>query len=84
MEYKQWIIPAGVRIPLDFMLHTYYPLTYIAKQTIISMNITDIHFNESLFSNPKAFIPERWLDGELNEHYLVPFGRDSRVCLGRK
>lgn len=51
------------------------------------MTITDVHFNESIFPDPRAFKPERWLSPDSKkklEPYLVPFSRGSRSCLGIK
>lgn len=48
-----------------------------------------MHTNPTVFPDPQAFKPERWLgepkgpDGVHQlSNYLVPFGRGSRVCLG--
>jgi cytochrome P450 len=52
------------------------------------MAIYHIHYNETLFENPRVFDPERWLQGpEVTAErakFLVPFSRGSRSCLGIK
>lgn len=45
------------------------------------------HYNPTLFPNPVAFIPERWLDIKPTERkrlekYVQPFGKGSRSCVG--
>lgn len=43
-----------------------------------------LHRQESVFPNPDAFDPERWLDetGDMKDHY-IPFGIGARVCGGQ-
>ncbi|KAK8215069.1 putative cytochrome P450 [Phyllosticta paracitricarpa] len=60
--------------------------------TVISMSIMDLHHHASIFTNPKEFVPERWLDEpgnftseeqrRLMRKYLLPFGKGSRSCIG--
>ena len=52
--------------------------------TIVSMTSLLIHENEAIFPEPKIFRPERWLNGRKGrlQHYLVPFSRGTRACLG--
>ncbi|KAJ6140662.1 hypothetical protein N7497_011555 [Penicillium chrysogenum] len=54
--------------------------------TRVGMAIYHIHYNETLFENPRVFDPERWLQGpEVTAErakFLVPFSRGSRSCLG--
>jgi cytochrome P450 len=44
--------------------------------------------NESIFPDPQAFRPERWLEararGENLHKHLGTFGKGSRMCLGMK
>jgi len=59
---------------------------YIPAGTRVGMSIYHIHFNESIFSNPRTFDPERWLkpSEEIAEQnkFMVAFSRGSRSCLG--
>lgn len=44
-----------------------------------------IHLDPELFPQPLKFLPERWLEGGVNEHsrkYVVPFSKGSRACIG--
>lgn len=54
----------------------------------MGMAIYHIHYNETLFENPRVFDPERWLQGSEvtaeRAKFLVPFSRGSRSCLGIK
>ena len=54
--------------------------------TPISMSSVHIHTSPSIFPQPDAFIPERWLpqetEGQRLQKYLVSFSRGSRQCLG--
>ena len=64
---------------------TYWKSWTIPAGTLISMSIRDIHLNDSIFENANTFQPDRWLDpiNKANlEHFLVPFGRGSRSCVG--
>lgn len=53
------------------------------------MTIHRTLLNDSVFTNPRDFVPERWLNTSEEElermnNYHVPFGRGSRMCLGFK
>lgn len=62
----------------------------IPKGTKISMTIVDVHHDERIYPNSRCFHPERWLnnpiapDGQPLDHYLMAFGRGTRMCLGIK
>ncbi|KAF2665919.1 cytochrome P450 [Microthyrium microscopicum] len=61
---------------------------FIPKGTPVSMTHMFLHDDAELFSNPLAFLPERWLqeDGAenptANRKFFVPFSRGTRSCLG--
>ncbi|KAJ8121678.1 hypothetical protein ONZ43_g1932 [Nemania bipapillata] len=55
---------------------------YLPEGTSVSIAIRTVHDNPDLFPNPDQFIPERWLDGEDLDHWLVVFGKGSRSCIG--
>jgi cytochrome P450 len=52
--------------------------------TIVGMAILHVHQSEEVFTNPLAFKPERWLEEGSKglDHWLVPFSRGLRACLG--
>ncbi len=56
----------------------------IPRNTPVSMSTYDILMNSDIFPDPKAFIPERWVDHPELDKYFVPFGKGSRQCAGIK
>jgi cytochrome P450 len=84
-EGLRWISPLSGRLP---RVNPRAPTTYgdyvIPPGTVISMHSKFIHDNESIFSDASSFKPERWLgpDRRHLEHYLVPFSRGPRACVG--
>ena len=51
------------------------------------MSILDLHYNEDIFTECKAFNPDRWLKDDAArlqrmERAFVPFGRGARQCIG--
>lgn len=56
----------------------------IPRNTPVSMTNVDILMNENIFPNPKAFVPERWINNPNLDRYFVGFGKGSRACLGLK
>ena len=62
----------------------YYNGTAIAPGTIVSMTSMLIHHNPDIFPDPMVFRPERWMSEDKSRllHYLTPFSRGTRACLG--
>ncbi|TEB32169.1 cytochrome P450 11B1 [Coprinellus micaceus] len=62
----------------------------IPAGTIVSTQAWSMHRNASVFANPDAFLPERWLDSysssdqlvKMHQH-LIAFGIGVRVCGGQ-
>ncbi|KAL4938902.1 hypothetical protein BDV06DRAFT_214721 [Aspergillus oleicola] len=49
----------------------------------VSVTLPLILENESIFPEPRAFRPDRWIGQEKHlEKYLIPFSRGPRACLG--
>lgn len=63
-------------------------LTYgkwtIPRNTAVSMTTVDVLMNEEIFTDPRAFAPDRWIENPGLEKYFVPFGKGTRQCLGIK
>ncbi|KAF3060973.1 Trichodiene oxygenase [Daldinia childiae] len=64
------------------------PLAYIIPRGYaIGMSTPLVHHDETLFPNSYEFIPERWLDENLEkrreiEQHNLSFGKGSRMCFG--
>uniref|UniRef100_A0A8C1YU53 Si:dkey-91i10.3 n=1 Tax=Cyprinus carpio TaxID=7962 RepID=A0A8C1YU53_CYPCA len=58
------------------------------KNTLFHLCHFAVSYDEKVFPNPSAFLPQRWIRGEkqLNQHPFgsVPFGFGIRACLGRR
>ena len=56
----------------------------IPPSTPVSMNSVLVHQNPSIFPSPQSYDPTRWLSSpnQRLDHYLVPFSKGSRQCLG--
>lgn len=60
---------------------------YLPGGTSVSSSPYLMHYDETVYEDPEAFIPERWLveDRDLlrrRERQLVPFSSGSRICIG--
>ncbi|EOA20482.1 hypothetical protein CARUB_v10000794mg [Capsella rubella] len=58
----------------------------IPKKTWIYVNVWAIHRNPNVWKDPEAFIPERFMDCQIDykglDFELLPFGSGRRVCPG--
>ncbi|VVB16792.1 unnamed protein product [Arabis nemorensis] len=58
----------------------------IPKKTWIHVNIWAVHRNPNVWKDPDAFIPERFMDKEIDykglNFELLPFGSGRRMCPG--
>lgn len=58
--------------------------TFFPPNTIVGCSAYELHFNARVFSEPKQFIPERWVDAtEEMSKYWFAFGAGSRACIAR-
>jgi cytochrome P450 len=58
----------------------------IPAGTPVSMSLRDVLLDDSIFTSPHEFRPERWLTenpslARISKFYM-PFGRGSRMCVG--
>uniref|UniRef100_A0AAT9UU34 Cytochrome P450 4NT1v1 n=1 Tax=Maconellicoccus hirsutus TaxID=177089 RepID=A0AAT9UU34_MACHI len=63
------------------------PNQVIPPGTSVLVNVYSLHRDPKNFSNPNAFIPERFSSGELadkNPFSYVPFSAGPRNCIGQK
>ncbi|TVY34663.1 Pisatin demethylase [Lachnellula subtilissima] len=52
--------------------------------TIVGCSATELHFNSTVFPNPRSFQPERWFDAtqEAQKSFFA-FGAGSRSCIAK-
>ncbi|XP_074660967.1 cytochrome P450 2J2-like [Tubulanus polymorphus] len=57
---------------------------FIPKETIVFLNIYAVHMNSELWSSPKQFNPDRWIqNGEIiKSAHFIPFSLGPRFCPG--
>lgn len=57
----------------------------LPKGTTVFPNTQEGHTDPRLWYQPQRFMPERWLDGALDDAALAfwPFSAGSRVCIGK-
>ncbi|KAL8780684.1 MAG: hypothetical protein Q9194_000787 [Teloschistes cf. exilis] len=74
---------AGYYLPPDRVeMDGYTAYQTFSVQTPVSIAIRTVHDNPKLFPEPEKFIPERWIETEDLDHWLVVFGKGSRSCIG--
>eukprot|EP01026_Neomeris_dumetosa_P019290 TRINITY_DN17765_c0_g1_i10.p1 TRINITY_DN17765_c0_g1~~TRINITY_DN17765_c0_g1_i10.p1 ORF type:complete len:539 (-),score=65.21 TRINITY_DN17765_c0_g1_i10:375-1991(-) len=63
----------------------------IPRDTAVTLNIYGLQRDPTLWTDPDAFIPERFLEGspeyvadKLHQFTYMPFGGGSRMCIGHK
>ena len=65
---------------------TYEDVT-IAANSVVFLNTWQLHRHKTLWENPDAFIPERFLGtarDEIGRFQYLPFGVGERVCIGQR
>ncbi|KAH7031686.1 cytochrome P450 [Microdochium trichocladiopsis] len=79
--------PISSRLPMIAHETMQFQEWEIPAYTAMSVNHRGLLFDETVFPDPHAFKPERWLDTEHPidaKRYFVPFGKGSRGCPGRE
>ncbi|MCJ1348578.1 hypothetical protein MMC31_006810 [Peltigera leucophlebia] len=54
----------------------------IPPKTPISMPFHLMMCDPTIFPNPKAWIPDRWIENPKLDRYILTFGRGTRMCIG--
>ena len=54
----------------------------IPPGTPVSMDARGCNLNPKVFSDPHKLIPERWLDNQRIDKYMLSFSKGTRICLG--
>lgn len=54
----------------------------LPKGSTVLVGISLIHDDESVFPNPRAFDPHRFIDAKPDLHQWIPFGGGTRRCVG--
>ena len=61
---------------------------FLPAGTRVGMAIYHVHYNSTIFSNPRVFDPDRWLkpaaEIEKQNKFMVAFSRGNRACAGIK
>jgi cytochrome P450 len=55
---------------------------YIPPGTPVGMTSVLVHHDESVFSDSKQFLPERWIGHPYLDKYLLSFSKGTRLCIG--
>ena len=50
--------------------------------TFVLPAIAAIHYRDDLYPEPERFLPERFLDGDIDHYGWIPFGGGVRRCVG--
>ncbi|KAH6924070.1 hypothetical protein HPB50_011173 [Hyalomma asiaticum] len=56
----------------------------IPKGAVSLVLIYFMHRHPRFFSQPNAFLPERFLDGDRHPFLYIPFASGARNCIGQK
>lgn len=91
LPYLGGVISEGLRLSYGVTTHLqrvspntamYFQNREIPPGTPVSMSSILLHQNPTIFPNPHAFDPDRWIENPGLKRYLVSFSKGSRQCLG--
>lgn len=54
----------------------------LPKGTVWILYLRGMHRHPEYWKEPQKFIPDRWMDPELNKEAFLPFGAGPRLCIG--
>ncbi|OJD40273.1 cytochrome p450 [Diplodia corticola] len=60
--------------------------TYLPPATVVGLSAYQLHLNPAVYPEPRAFRPERWVEGageERMQRDFMPFGKGARACIAR-
>lgn len=77
--------PLSLGLPRKVVEDTVIAGHAVKGGTTVSVPTWSLHHNESLFPDADSFIPERWLEDDIEnlKKYVMPFSQGPRACLGR-
>ena len=90
--------PARAQLVFDESLRLYPPAWVITRRTLSDLKVDDVlipanslvivspwlvHRNPKAWTNPNAFIPDRFQNGVPQLGY-IPFGAGARLCIGKE
>jgi hypothetical protein len=84
LRYKDWVIPPKVSSNPKPQEAFYAEITNSVLQTAISEIIYFVLMDPTIFPEPDRYNPDRWLGETSLGHYLVNFGKGTRLCIGIK
>lgn len=88
MEAVRMSYGLSARNPRTHPVPLQYKNWIVPARTCVSMTISDVSHDESIFPQSREFIPERWLhnptttDGIPLDRFMTSFGRGTRSCMG--
>ncbi|KAI5785826.1 cytochrome P450 [Geopyxis carbonaria] len=71
------------RVPAGAGLHVASANLHLPSGTDVSFGHQMVHLDPSIFANPSAFWPDRFLVDRDLDQWVLSFGKGARACLGR-
>ncbi|CAH0557245.1 unnamed protein product [Brassicogethes aeneus] len=56
----------------------------LEKNTPVYISILGLQYDETYYPEPDKFIPERWMDSQINKFSFLAFGEGPRNCIGAR
>ena len=77
--------PLSLGLPRKTMATTVIAGQVIRPGVTVSVPTWTLHHSEQLFPDAEAFLPERWLETDIDnlKKYVMPFSQGPRACIGR-